>query len=107
MKNQNLLKISAIFVALLILCIVNPAGAVEKKDAAGKTSETIVSMEQININKADAKALTALKGIGKDRALKIIEYREKNGPFQKPEDIMKVKGIGQKIFKQNKNFMTI
>ena len=107
MNNKNLLKISAIFVVLMILCIVNPAGAVEKKDAAGKTSETMVSMEQININKADAKALTTLKGIGKDRALKIIEYREKNGPFQKPEDIMKVKGIGQKIFEKNKDFMTI
>ena len=87
--------------------VVNPAVAEEKKDEAVKTNETLASMQQININKADAETLATLKGIGLDRAAKIIEYREKNGPFQKPEDIMKVKGIGQKIFEQNKNVITI
>ena len=51
--------------------------------------------------------MTALKGIGKDRAGKIIEYREKNGPFEKVEDLMKVKGIGKKIFEQNKNVLSV
>ena len=64
-------------------------------------------MEKVNLNQADAKALTALKGIGKDRALKIIEYREQNGPFLTIEDIMKVKGIGKKIFEQNKNVLSV
>ena len=65
------------------------------------------SIDPVNINKADVKTLTTLKGIGKDRAQKIVEYREKNGPFQKPEDLMKVKGIGKKIFDQNKDFILI
>ena len=107
MKNKSIVKVGALLVSLLLFLIVNPVNAVEKKDEVGKTSETLASMEKININQADVKTLTTLKGIGKDRALKIIEYREKNGPFQKAEDLMKVKGIGKKIFEQNKDFITI
>ena len=51
--------------------------------------------------------MTTLKGIGKDRAVKIVEYREKNGPFKKIEDLMKVKGIGKKIFEKNKNLLSV
>ena len=107
MINSNLSKIGVVLLTLLLFLIVNPVSAEEKKDEAVKTNVTIASMTQVNINEADADNLTTLKGIGKDRALKIIEYREQNGPFQKPEDIMKVKGIGQKIFEQNKDFITI
>jgi competence protein ComEA len=92
---------------LLFVLIVNPAIAQDSKDEAVKTNETLASMQQVNINEADANTLATLKGIGKDRALKIIDYREQNGPFEKPEDIMKVKGIGQKIFEQNKDFIAI
>jgi competence protein ComEA len=96
-----------LFVTLLCVLIVSPAIAQDNKDETVKTSETLASMQQVNINEADADTLATLKGIGKDRALKIIEHREQNGPFEKPEDIMKVKGIGQKIFEQNKEFITI
>jgi competence protein ComEA len=92
---------------LLFVLIVNPAIAQDSKDEAVKTNETLASMQQVNINEADANTLATLKGIGKDRALKIIDYREQNGPFEKPEDIMKVKGIGQKIFEHNKDFIAI
>jgi competence protein ComEA len=92
---------------LLFVLIVNPAIAQDSKDEAVKTNETLASMQQVNINEADADTLATLKGIGKDRALKIITYREQNGPFEKPEDIMKVKGIGRKIFEQNKDIIAI
>jgi competence protein ComEA len=93
--------------ALMTLLIVNPAFAEGNKEETAKSNETVASMQKININQADAKTLTTLKGIGKDRAVKIIEYREQNGPFQKVEDIMKVKGIGKKIFEQNKNVLSV
>ena len=96
-----------IIMALLTLLIVNPAFAEAEKTGANQSNETLASMEKININKADTKTLTTLKGIGKDRAVKIVEYREKNGPFQKIEDLMKVKGIGKKIFEQNKNVLSV
>jgi competence protein ComEA len=93
--------------AFSLLLVINPAGAAEKKVEVGETNQALASMEQVNINQADAETLMTLKGIGKDRAQRIIEYRDKNGPFEKTEDLTKVKGIGKKIFEQNKDFITI
>lgn len=62
---------------------------------------------KININKATIKELIKLKKVGAKVAEKIVEYREKNGPFAKPEDIMKVSGIGQKIFDLNKDMISV
>ena len=107
MTIRNVFSMTLSIMALLTLLIVNPAFAAGEKEGLTKSNEIVASMEMININQADAKALTTLKGIGKDRAVKIIEYREKNGPFQKIEDLMKVKGIGKKIFEQNKNVLSV
>ncbi|MEE4606895.1 MAG: helix-hairpin-helix domain-containing protein [Desulfobacteraceae bacterium] len=104
---KKLLNITIAIMVLMTLLITNPAIAEVKKEGANKSNEIVASIEKININQADAKALTTLKGIGKDRAVKIIEYREKNGPFEKIEDLMKVKGIGKKIFEQNKNLLSV
>lgn len=58
---------------------------------------------KINLNTATKEQLLTLKGIGENYATRIIEYRKNNGPFQKAEDIMKVKGIGDKIFQSIKD----
>ncbi len=62
---------------------------------------------QININTATAEQLTQLKGIGASHAAAIVAYREKNGPFQKAEDLMKVPRIGQKTFEKNKALISV
>ena len=107
MNSRKRNGIWVVFVILVLMLTVNPAISQDKNDEAVKANETLASMTQVNINEADADTLATLKGVGKDRALKIIEYREQNGPFQKAEDIMKVKGIGQKTFEQNKDLIAI
>ena len=62
---------------------------------------------KVNINKASVADLMELKNIGEKYAERIVAYREKNGPFQKPEDITNVKGIGPKIFELNKGRITV
>ena len=64
-------------------------------------------MEKININTASAEELVKLDRIGPQYAERIIQYRESNGPFEKPEDIMKVKGIGPKTLEANIDRITI
>ena len=63
--------------------------------------------EKININTATVKQLVELKRIGPKYAAKIVEYRETNGPFASPEEIMKVKGIGKKTYEANKDVITV
>jgi competence protein ComEA len=58
--------------------------------------------QKININTASADELLQMTGIGEKKAASIIEFREKQGPFKLPEDLMKVPGIGIKTFEVNK-----
>ncbi len=52
------------------------------------------ALEGVDINHATAEELTALPGIGPKKARAIVEYREANGPFAKPDDLLLVNGIG-------------
>ena len=63
--------------------------------------------EKININTATIEELTKLKGVGPKYAEIIVKYRDTNGPFETPEAIMNVKGIGQKTYEANKEVITI
>jgi competence protein ComEA len=63
--------------------------------------------KKININTASVEELTQLKGVGPNHAAKIIAFREKNGPFKKPEDLIQVPGIGPKTFEKNKSVIVV
>ncbi len=65
------------------------------------------SSEKVNINTATLQELMALPGIGKKTAEKIIRYRDENGPFQSPDDLKKVKGIGEKTFRKLADLITL
>lgn len=63
--------------------------------------------QKVNINTASAGELETLPGIGPTLAQRIVDYRQSNGPFQRSEDIKKVKGIGDGIFAQIKDLITV
>lgn len=63
--------------------------------AAETVPEETVSFP-VNINTADADTLTALPGIGRVLAERIVAYRRQNGSFRAIEEITKVEGIGEK-----------
>lgn len=77
-------------------------GTVDKTDNEA-TPDNNTGGEKININTADAETLEKLDGIGEKMSQRIIKYREENGGFKQIEDIMKVKGIGEKTFLQFEN----
>ena len=59
--------------------------------------------DPVNINTADAKTLAEeLDGIGPALAAAIIRDREENGPYEAPEDIMRVSGIGERVLENNR-----
>ena len=56
----------------------------------------------VNINTASAETLAdALNGVGESRARDIVEYRDTHGPFEKPADLAKVKGVGESTVAKN------
>ncbi len=72
-------------------------------EKAQKTAAKLAPGQRININTATKQELEALPGIGPAKAQAIIDNR----PYSKPEDIMKVKGIKQKIFDKIKDNITV
>ena len=62
---------------------------------------------KIDLNTATVAQLKQLDRIGDAVAQRIVEYRDQNGPFAAIEDLMKVKGVGQKIFDLNKARITV
>ncbi len=59
--------------------------------------------DRVNINTADAALLMTLPGIGESKAADILAFREKNGGFTKPDDLMKVPGIKEGTYKKIEN----
>ncbi|MBH0168685.1 ComEA family DNA-binding protein [Fictibacillus sp. 18YEL24] len=57
----------------------------------------------ININSADETVLQTLNGVGPAKAQSIISYREENGPFTSFEQLLEVRGIGEKTIEQWKD----
>lgn len=70
-------------------------------------ADSASSGQKVNINQASAEELMALPSIGEVRAQRIIEHRDKHGPFTDITEIMDVSGIGQGIFNQIKDLITI
>jgi competence protein ComEA len=67
----------------------------------------LMAAEKINLNTATLEELMTLDRIGPKYAQRIIDYRETNGPFEKIEDVMNVKGIGPKTFEVNKDKIAV
>lgn len=76
-----------------------------KNDACIDDASSNTSL--ISINTATEDELSSLSGIGPSKAKQIVEYRTTNGPFKTIEDIKQVPGIGDSIFAQIKDYITI
>ena len=86
MKRKSMAVLTIVTVALLMSWVVPALSA---------------DLQKVNINTAALEELMTLDGIGPAVAERILAFRDKNGPFQKPEDLMLVKGVGQIMFDKN------
>ncbi len=79
-----------------------PTDKVEKENKTEKTVDF-----PLDINSASEKELEKLPMIGPVKARAIVEYRKKNGPFRKVEDLLKVSGIGEKTLERIKSYIKV
>lgn len=99
MKTMQMIKIVA--VSAMTLC----GGQALANDAVNHVLGVDAETRQltVNINTADPETLSdLLNGIGKSRAMAIIEYRERNGGFKDAAELVAVKGIGPSILERNR-----
>jgi competence protein ComEA len=95
-------------VAVVFLLGALPSDAAPGQTKAGAHSAATPALTTIvNINTASASDLEALPGIGAKTATRIVDYRQKNGPFKKVEELMNVRGIGEKNFLKLKPQLTV
>ena len=91
-------------VALLVVSLLAVAGS---GVLAQEPTHSAASGSTLNLNSATLPQLEALPGIGRSTAERIIEYRQKNGGFKRIEDLMNVRGIGEKSFLKLKPLISV
>jgi competence protein ComEA len=96
----------AVLSSLLGAPSLSPALADQTKSAPRAVAKP-PSTAIVNLNTASATEFEALPGIGAKTAARIIEYRQKNGPFKKVEELMNVRGVGEKNFLKLKPQITV
>jgi len=97
---------TAALAAILAMSSV-PAMSAQDGKGSSKSPKPAASGQVVNINTASAADFEALPGIGPKLAARIVDYRQKNGPFKKIEDLMNVQGLGEKNFLKLKPQLTL
>lgn len=100
---RHLFVAAIIAAAALTVAAPSSASPLQEKSQDAKAAPALV----VNLNTAPAEQLERLPGVGPSTAARIIEYRQKNGGFKKIEELMNVRGIGEKAFLKMKSHLTV
>ncbi len=102
-------RVTALALPLSLIVILGTAAAAAAQETAPKppAAKPAAATASVNINTATAADLQKLPGIGAATATRIVEYRQKNGPFKKVEELMNIRGIGEKSFLKLKPLITV
>ena len=93
-----MLRIVPSLVVSTALAVATAGATLVAQSKAPSTAAKSAPTTVVNINMASATEIATLPGIGPKTAARIVEYRQKNGPFKKIEELMNVRGIGEKNF---------
>ncbi len=93
---------------LMLLATTVAAAATAAPPATERPAESRQAQAApVDVNTATEAELVTVPGIGKALAQRIVEFREKNGPFAKIDDLIKVRGIGEKSLQRLRPYLTV
>jgi competence protein ComEA len=92
---------------LAIVAVAQPSAAQGQGKERPAKAKTATAAAPLNLNTASAAELQALPGVGASTAKLIVDHRSKNGGFKKVEELMNIKGIGEKSFLKLKPLVTV
>jgi competence protein ComEA len=95
------------FASALAICGVLLTASTLHASPAQTAAQAAPAKPQINLNTATVDQLETLPGIGQKTAELIVEFRTNNGGFKRIEDLMNIKGIGEKSFLKLKPLITV
>ena len=95
------------FVIAMLLLTSASLAAAEQQEKPVASRASAAPAAPVNLNTATQAQLESLPGIGAATAKRILEYRQKTGTFKKIEELMNVKGIGEKSFLKLKPHVTV
>ncbi len=101
-RSLTLALAAGLLVLIALPVLAAPAGARQQSQPSSRTPGEVV----VDINKGTATDLVAVPGIGKSLAQRIVDFREKNGPFGQVDDLLKVQGIGEKSLEKLRPYLT-
>ena len=96
---------AALGVALLV--VLGLAAAPSLGASAAEKEAQASPDAPVDLNKASTEALIGIPGIGKVMAERIVAWRDEHGPFRRVEDLMKVKGVGEKTFEKLRPYVKV
>jgi len=100
-------NVAALVVCGLALVMPTVVGAQAEQQSPQVSASAAGAKATVNLNAATVDQLVTLPGIGPKTAERIIEYRTKSGGFKRVEDLMNVKGIGEKSFLKLKPLVVV
>jgi competence protein ComEA len=106
-EEQMIRMFLSLAAAAFLISAYPPSDAAAQGNAGTRSGAKPAGTGVININTASATDLEVLPGIGAKTAARIVEYRQKNGPFKKIEELMNVQGVGEKSFLKLKEQITV
>ena len=91
----------------LVLALAATTAAPVAAAPPGPPKAAATEARPIDLNTADSAALESVPGIGKSLSQRILAFREKNGPFQSVDDLLKVQGVGEKSIQKLRPYLTV